>query len=391
MDADVEMVKRDRDEAGPAEDLYVTSTLSPIESRFFRQNRCFTASVVVGLAVLFFFLTTYYQKQVERPMDNPSDRPLEEGELVEGIDNSIVASGVTKIHQTHLKKHTSLHNNTHDSNKHSSTSTGGDSTFGSGSSSARGPSHGTGSQSQTLPTASPVATATDTPVSTPTQKNKIPAAGNSSSTDVHAWLDSPVCIEDGVKFEVVQELHHDKKSFTEGLAFVNGVLYESVGMFGQSALLVVDPKTGDTLQRYDMESKFFAEGLAHVNGKLIQLTYKSNTGFIYNIKNLTEAPKRFEFHSTTNEGWGLTYDQKNNELIMSDGSEFLHFWDADTLKEKRKVSVTRMNGKRADDINELEFWRGRVIANVWYRDFILVINPETGIVEKEYGAFRFCC
>ena len=85
------------------------------------------------------------------------------------------------------------------------------------------------------------------------------------------------------------------------------------------------------------------------------------------------------------EGWGITYDAENDELIMSDGSQFLHFWDPETMQQKRKIEVKRMNGDKANNMNELELWRGRVLANIWYEDTIIVIDPQTGNVEKEYG------
>jgi glutamine cyclotransferase len=212
-----------------------------------------------------------------------------------------------------------------------------------------------------------------------------PQIHDDTNDNIRQWLDSVVTVRDGIKYEIVRQLKHDKRSFTEGLCFVDGKLYESVGLWRYSALLVLDPATGETRERHVMDDQYFAEGLTYVSGKLIQLTYKRNTGFIYNERNLTEAPKTFEFHSTTDEGWGLTYDPNKNELIESDGSEFLHFWDPDSLQEKRKVAVTRMDGTLANNINELEYWRGRVIANVWFQDVLLVIHPETGIVEKEYG------
>ena len=202
---------------------------------------------------------------------------------------------------------------------------------------------------------------------------------------VKKWLDAKVTLRDGIKYEVVRQLQHDRESFTEGLCYAEGKLYESVGLWKKSAVLVLDPETGSTLERYPMDSKYFAEGLTYVNGKLIQLTYKHREGFIYDADNLAATPTTFGFNCTTNEGWGLTYDPTKHELIESDGSEFLHFWDPETMTEKRKVSVTRLGGSIANNINELEYWRGRVLANIWYTDILLVIHPETGIVEKEYG------
>ncbi len=164
-----------------------------------------------------------------------------------------------------------------------------------------------------------------------------------------------------------------------------GTLYESTGLNGQSSVRILDPVTGKMQKIVKMDSKYFGEGLTYYKGKLIQITWRSKTGFIYNASDLTIPPETFEFTTTKEEGWGLTYDQTSDELIVSDGSHYLHFWDPSTFKELRKVEVTRKSGEPATNMNELEFWRGRVLANVWYQDTILVINPESGVVEKEYG------
>jgi glutamine cyclotransferase len=199
--------------------------------------------------------------------------------------------------------------------------------------------------------------------------DKEPQNDNFNDDKITKWLESYVTLQDGIKYEIVQQLQHDKASFTEGLCYANGKLYESIGLWKESALLVLDPKTGETLERYPMDEMYFAEGLTHVNGKLIQLTYKKLDGFIYDVNNLTATPTKFRFRSTNNEGWGLTYDPDKHELIESDGSEFLHFWDPETMEEKRKVSITRLSGgtaqsinELAQSINELEYWRGRVLA-----------------------------
>lgn len=315
MDADVEMVKRDRDDVGPAIEL---NAISPTESRLFQQNRWFAAAMVVSLSVLLFFVQTQYQEEVDRPLDVPSDKPIEEGDIKVNLDVAAAAKA-----SSHLKPH---YHHSYNMNK------------------------------------------------------------SKGSDKVQEWLDATVTLRDGVKYEVVQQLRHDKSSFTEGLVYVDGLLYESVGLVGESALLVLNATTGDTLERHDLQRKYFAEGLAHVDGKLIQLSYQLSTGFIHDIKDLAAKPKTFEFHTYTGEGWGLTYDPVKHELIVSDGSEYLLFWDPDTFKEKRRVAVKRLSGETANNINELEYWRGRVIANVWYKDFLLVIHPETGQVEKEYGA-----
>ncbi|KAL3910298.1 MAG: hypothetical protein SGILL_007747 [Bacillariaceae sp.] len=103
-----------------------------------------------------------------------------------------------------------------------------------------------------------------------------------------------------------------------------------------------------------------------------------------------ETIDRFHFSSTKKQGWGITWNNKctgdgEDELIMTDGSHYLHIWDPAAMAQKRKIPVIRLNGKKALELNEIEFWRGRVLANVWYEDVLLVIHPETGQVEKEYG------
>lgn len=173
----------------------------------------------------------------------------------------------------------------------------------------------------------------------------------------------------------------------EGLAYFNGSLYESSGMNGHSKVQRLDAETGRVLESQSFPSggKYFGEGLTAVNTKLYVLTYKAKRGFIFDSKNLSVQPDQFDFNTTTGEGWGMTYDAFRHELVVSDGSEFLHFWDPDTILLKRKVTVKRQNNRDSKNINELEWWRGRVLANIWYEDVLIVINPETGIVEKEYG------
>ena len=146
----------------------------------------------------------------------------------------------------------------------------------------------------------------------------------------------------------------------------------------------MDRDTADVEKKRKVE-RLFAEGMTYYKDTLVQITWKAQRGFIYNITDLREIDT-FTYETTNNEGWGITWDRCNDELIVTDGSANLHFWDPDTMKETRRVAVKRMDGSDAEEMNEIEFWRGRVLANVWYEDVILVINPETGVVEKEYGA-----
>ena len=175
----------------------------------------------------------------------------------------------------------------------------------------------------------------------------------------------------------------------EGLAYFNGSLFESSGMNGNSKVQRLNPHTGKVIESvpFPRGGKYFGEGLTVLNSTLCVLTYKARRGFIFDTKNISAPPEHFEFETTTGEGWGMTYDSSKHELVVSDGSEFLHFWDPETFTLKRKVEVQRQNSKRSNNINELEWWRGRVLANIWYEDVLIVIDPETGIVEKEYGKY----
>jgi glutamine cyclotransferase len=206
--------------------------------------------------------------------------------------------------------------------------------------------------------------------------------------DMNKWIASKVTLADGKMFEVVEQLHHDPKAFTEGLAFARGELYESTGMNGRSSLRKLDPTTGDVLETISLSDTYFGEGLTVYGRKAIQLTWKHKLGFVYDLTDLTKEPQNFTFTSTRDEGWGLAYSPYFNELAMSDGSDYIHFWDAKNFSETRRIQVKRQNGVDSSQINELEFFHGRLLANIWYQDVIISINPFTGEVDKEYGAWN---
>jgi glutamine cyclotransferase len=224
------------------------------------------------------------------------------------------------------------------------------------------------------------------------------ATNKNNPQNVDFWIAASVSLADGVQFEVVEELPHDSKAYTQGLTYFDGLLFESTGIYGESTIRTLDPNTGAVISSHALDAQYFAEGLVYMpfaNNQLIQLTWQSKTGFVYDRDSLlaqtSNSPANpeslFGYTTTTGEGWGITYSDETNELIVSDGSSFLHFWDPLTLQETHKVEVIRQAGDPASKINELEFWRGRVLANVWLTDIILVIHPETGVVEKEYGRF----
>lgn len=174
-------------------------------------------------------------------------------------------------------------------------------------------------------------------------------------------------------YTVVNSYPHDPQAFTQGLIFRDGVLFESTGLNGQSSLRKVRLETGEVLQRQSVDSRYFAEGLTDWNNRLIQLTYTTKIGFVYDLATFT-LQRTFDY---AGQGWGLTRDQKR--LIMSDGTAALRFLDPETLRETGRVTVTD-NGKPIENLNELEWVKGEVFANVWLTDRIAIISPDKGRV-----------
>jgi glutaminyl-peptide cyclotransferase len=175
-------------------------------------------------------------------------------------------------------------------------------------------------------------------------------------------------------YNVVKVYPHDAEAFTEGLLYANGFLYESTGLQGSSSLRQVDLTSGQVLQQTALASQYFGEGLALVKGKLIQLTWLNSIGFVYNETSFAVVGN----FSYPTEGWGLTYDGMH--LIMSDGSDTLHFLDAQTYQQTTQLQVH--DGNRAVvNINELEYVNGDIYANIWETEQIAIINPQTGQVE----------
>ena len=172
---------------------------------------------------------------------------------------------------------------------------------------------------------------------------------------------------------VVKVYPHDRGAFTQGLIFRDGHLYESTGLNGQSSLRKVELATGKVLQRHDVDPQHFAEGLTDWRDRLIQLTWRTQTGFVYGLADLKQQ-RSFGY---AGEGWGLTHDGKR--LIMSDGTATLRFLDPETFAETGRVEV-RVNGRPLNGLNELEFVKGQVFANVWPTDHIVMIDPASGEV-----------
>ena len=172
-------------------------------------------------------------------------------------------------------------------------------------------------------------------------------------------------------YEVVRSFPHDTGAFTQGLAIMGDTLYESTGNYGQSTLRRVALQTGEVERIRRLSATIFGEGLALYDDKIIQLTWKSGVGFIYDM----ETFELLRSVSYPGEGWGITYD--GARFIMSDGSSILYFRDKVTFEETGRVVVRDENGP-VRFLNELEYVKGEIYANIWQEDRIARIDPETG-------------
>ena len=174
-------------------------------------------------------------------------------------------------------------------------------------------------------------------------------------------------------YEILATLPHDPACYTQGLLIDNGIFYESCGLYGQSSLRMVDPATGTVQAETDLDASFFAEGLALLQGKLYQLTWRENTGFVYDAGTL-ELLRTFNYQT---EGWGLTAD--GSALILSDGTNTLYWLDPGTMQVVRQVNVS-YQGQSVEYLNELEFINGLIFANIYLTDTIVAVNPDDGNV-----------
>jgi glutaminyl-peptide cyclotransferase len=174
-------------------------------------------------------------------------------------------------------------------------------------------------------------------------------------------------------YEIVHTYPHDASAFTEGLFYLNGVLYESTGLEEHSTIRKVRLETGEVLQKLDIPKQYFGEGIVNWQGQIISLTWKSQLGFVFDLATFKQL-RQFHYQG---EGWALTHN--DSEIIMSDGTPDLRFLDPKTLRETRRVQVT-LDGKPITNVNELEWVKGEIYANVWQTDFVLRIDPATGRV-----------
>ena len=174
-------------------------------------------------------------------------------------------------------------------------------------------------------------------------------------------------------YKIINVYHHDKTAFTEGLVYDGKTLYESTGLYDNSTLRQVDLTTGRILKLYRLPDEFFGEGLTLWADQLIQLTWQSRIGFVYNKKSFNQT-RSFSY---PREGWGITSD--GQRLIMSDGSDTLYFLNPDTFEDTGSIRVME-NGNPVNQLNELEYIKGKVYANVYLTSRIAIISPTTGEV-----------
>ncbi|KUK44197.1 MAG: glutaminyl-peptide cyclotransferase [Methanothrix sp.] len=174
-------------------------------------------------------------------------------------------------------------------------------------------------------------------------------------------------------YRVVAVYPHDPEAFTQGLVYKDGVLYEGTGRYGRSKLRETNLETGEVIRSRSLPPQLFGEGIVLWEDRLVQLTWRSGIGLVWDLENLTVAGT-FVYPT---EGWGITSDGR--DLIMSDGSSRLLLIDPETLRLRGKIDV-QSNGEPLPGLNELEYIDGLIYANVWKTDEIAVISPERGEV-----------
>ncbi|GAL65701.1 glutaminyl-peptide cyclotransferase [Jejuia pallidilutea] len=178
------------------------------------------------------------------------------------------------------------------------------------------------------------------------------------------------------KYRIINEYPHDITSYTQGLEFYNGKLYESTGQYKESKLRQVDYKTGTVIKNVNLADAYFGEGLTIVNDKIYQLTWKAGVGLVYDVQTL-EKTGSFKY-GKSKEGWGLTHN--NSHIYKSDGSENIWLLNPETLTEEDNIQVYTNKGK-ITEINEMEWINGKIYANRYQKNGVAIINPKNGAVE----------
>jgi glutamine cyclotransferase len=223
--------------------------------------------------------------------------------------------------------------------------------------------------------------------------------GSSPATSIRAQRASGICLlaclalaacgpasQAGVPeytYDVVHTYPHDPRAYTEGLFYLDGFLYESTGIPRQSSIRKVRLETGEVLQQYDLPEPYFGEGIVNWKERLIQLTYTTHVGFVYDLAGF-RLQRQFRFPG---EGWALTTDGKR--IFMSDGTAEIRIWDPETLQETGRITVTDRldsgqpdlaSGRPVQYVNELEWVKGEIYANIYMTNRIARINPVNGNV-----------
>jgi len=175
-------------------------------------------------------------------------------------------------------------------------------------------------------------------------------------------------------YEIINVYPHSSQAFTQGLVYDDGLLYEGTGLYGRSMLCRVELQTGRILKQTLLDGNLFGEGIALWKDRIIQLTWQSGLGLVYGKENMT----RIGNFSYQTEGWGITTDGES--LIMSDGTDVLHILDPESFAEKGRILVTT-NGRPQEGLNELEYIKGQIYANIWPTNWIAIISPESGEVK----------
>jgi glutamine cyclotransferase len=179
-----------------------------------------------------------------------------------------------------------------------------------------------------------------------------------------------------LKYTVVNSYPHDVNAFIEGYEFYNDTLIESTGLKGKSYFAKVDYKTGQSFKKVDLDAQYFGEGITIINDKVYQLTWENQEGFVYDAKTMKKI-KSFKYDKAV-EGWGMTND--GTMIYHSDGTEKIWTLDPETFKLTDYINVYT-NDSKIKSVNELEWINGKIYGNIWQKDAIAVINPETGAVE----------
>lgn len=200
-------------------------------------------------------------------------------------------------------------------------------------------------------------------------------SGNQSALDGNDAATPPAqpVVAAKYTYHIVNTWPHDRQAFTQGLVFIDGRLFESTGLNGESSLREVDLATGRVRRRVDVPAQYFAEGLAILGGQAFQLTWQNQRAFVYDRETF-RLEKEFSY---TGEGWGLTTDGR--WLVMSDGSSQIRFLDPATFAVMRSIVVTH-GGLPVPRLNELEWINGEIFANVWQSDLVVRIDPRSGNV-----------